>query len=566
VSTARSALSSGITPARPLTRGVPPTAYRLPPTAYRLPFLAAVLVVVALALGVATPSALAQDAGLWARVADAATDVPLRTEPTYDAEVAVVLAGGTAVQLRIDEADTVADPDGITRWWPVRFEGHAGWIAGFFLEGLSGDAASSPEASSTTPTWIDTTVSAVVASAPAPTGEFSIPEGVDFYGLTALIASPEGVILRAEPSYEAEVVAPVAAGAVVELRIADTWTVVDAGGAHWWPVRYWGMDGWVPGAYLAPNGAAAAPAADPATWAEAAAPTDPGVAAAPPVAAAAGVTGIVDWSWTVAAITGEGGVNLRTEASFESAVLAPIAAGTVVPLRTDEADAVYDATGTRWWPVLFYDLSGWVAGLAPAADGVAWPEWAALPSGETPASDAFVAAEAPAPAPEPAPEVAAEPAPAPLPPPPAAPEPAPAPAAPGPVGAFIYPTQGTLTQSYGCSPYWFEPFDAGLGCNFHNGIDLANVAGTDIVAADGGVVRFAGWCDCGLGYYVEIDHGNGFATVYGHMASQPYVASGQAVGRGEVIGPLGSTGNSTGPHLHFMLKLNGATVDPLAYL
>jgi murein DD-endopeptidase MepM/ murein hydrolase activator NlpD len=69
-----------------------------------------------------------------------------------------------------------------------------------------------------------------------------------------------------------------------------------------------------------------------------------------------------------------------------------------------------------------------------------------------------------------------------------------------------------------------------------------------------------------LGYYVKINHGNGFKTVYGHMAEQPWVAGGQAVSQGEVIGPMGSTGNSTGPHVHFIVELNGATVDPSAYL
>ena len=76
----------------------------------------------------------------------------------------------------------------------------------------------------------------------------------------------------------------------------------------------------------------------------------------------------------------------------------------------------------------------------------------------------------------------------------------------------------------------------------------------------------SGFCDCGLGFYVAIDHENGFETLYGHMAEQPPVTVGQRVNQGEVIGPLGSTGASTGPHVHFMIRLNGSTVDPLNYL
>jgi murein DD-endopeptidase MepM/ murein hydrolase activator NlpD len=134
-------------------------------------------------------------------------------------------------------------------------------------------------------------------------------------------------------------------------------------------------------------------------------------------------------------------------------------------------------------------------------------------------------------------------------------------------GSFMYPVGDfVFTQGYGCSPYWFEPWEPAIGCNFHNGIDLAAPWYTPLAAADGGIVEYAGWCDCGLGYYVKIDHGNGFKTVYGHMAEQPWVATGQAVRQGEVIGPMGSTGNSTGPHVHFIVEVNGITDDPLNYL
>ena len=134
-------------------------------------------------------------------------------------------------------------------------------------------------------------------------------------------------------------------------------------------------------------------------------------------------------------------------------------------------------------------------------------------------------------------------------------------------GAFDYPLQSwVFTQAFGCSPYWFEPWDASVGCNFHNGVDLAADAYTPLLAADGGIVEYAGWCDCGLGYYVKIDHGNGFETIYGHMAEMPWVSAGEAVAKGDVIGPVGSSGASTGPHVHFIVELNGVAQDPLAYL
>src|SRR5690348_7506689 len=80
----------------------------------------------------------------------------------------------------------------------------------------------------------------------------------------------------------------------------------------------------------------------------------------------------------------------------------------------------------------------------------------------------------------------------------------------------------------------------GLGLNTrargnHNGVDLAAPYGSPIEAADGGTVEQAGWCDCGLGYYVKIDHGDGFETVYGHM-SEYYVTPGEQVSKGETIG------------------------------
>ena len=134
-------------------------------------------------------------------------------------------------------------------------------------------------------------------------------------------------------------------------------------------------------------------------------------------------------------------------------------------------------------------------------------------------------------------------------------------------GGFIYPLASyTFTQGYGCSKYDFYAYSAAAGCRVHNGIDLAAPSYTPIRASAGGTVLEAGWCDCGLGYYVKISHGGGLETIYGHMAEMPYVTPGQVVSQGETIGPIGSTGLSTGPHVHFMVRLNGVAVNPLDYL
>lgn len=102
----------------------------------------------------------------------------------------------------------------------------------------------------------------------------------------------------------------------------------------------------------------------------------------------------------------------------------------------------------------------------------------------------------------------------------------------------------------------------------HNGLDLAAPAGTPIHAAGSGTVIWSGWRTDGLGYCVFIDHGNGLTTVYGHMIRQPAVRVGQYVARGQVIGYVGSTGHSTGPHTHFMVKVGSGRNyrNPLAYL
>lgn len=118
-------------------------------------------------------------------------------------------------------------------------------------------------------------------------------------------------------------------------------------------------------------------------------------------------------------------------------------------------------------------------------------------------------------------------------------------------GVFVWPTSGKISQGF----RWY-----------HKAIDIANETGTPILAADSGKVIVAGWPDnVGYGNRVVIDHGNGFVTLYAHM-SRIAVTEGQTVARGSVIGYMGSTGRSTGPHLHFEIRLKGVNQDPMAYL
>jgi murein DD-endopeptidase MepM/ murein hydrolase activator NlpD len=98
----------------------------------------------------------------------------------------------------------------------------------------------------------------------------------------------------------------------------------------------------------------------------------------------------------------------------------------------------------------------------------------------------------------------------------------------------------------------------------HEGIDIGAPEGTPIYAAAAGTVIYAGW-ESGYGNLTVIDHGNGLATAYGHQ-SRLAVSSGQTVSRGQLIGNVGSTGHSTGPHLHFEVRVNGVPTNPLDYL
>jgi murein DD-endopeptidase MepM/ murein hydrolase activator NlpD len=139
-------------------------------------------------------------------------------------------------------------------------------------------------------------------------------------------------------------------------------------------------------------------------------------------------------------------------------------------------------------------------------------------------------------------------------------------------GRFIWPLTGVITQGFGCTTYYFEPYDPNCATrHFHSGVDIAADLGSAVRAADSGIVHnltqpcgYSGGL-CGYGRYVVIVHANGFATLYGHLAGWA-VPDGTRVGQGAVIGYEGSTGNSTGPHLHFEIDANGSPVNPFAYL
>ena len=137
----------------------------------------------------------------------------------------------------------------------------------------------------------------------------------------------------------------------------------------------------------------------------------------------------------------------------------------------------------------------------------------------------------------------------------------------GGTGRFAWPERGPITQPFGCTDFLAEPSDPSCPTgHIHTGIDIAASSGTPIAAADSGVVSLVnyGWGG-GYGNYVVITHGNGYATLYAHLSAIS-VSANQAVLRGQTIGAEGSTGNSTGPHLHFEIRLNGAYQNPLTYL
>jgi murein DD-endopeptidase MepM/ murein hydrolase activator NlpD len=117
-------------------------------------------------------------------------------------------------------------------------------------------------------------------------------------------------------------------------------------------------------------------------------------------------------------------------------------------------------------------------------------------------------------------------------------------------GQFAWPVGGSITQYFAF---------------YHTGLDIAGPVGTAVVAADSGRVVSVLYENYGYGYHVIVDHGNGYQTLYGHL-SRINVSVGQNVSRGEQLGLRGSTGRSTGPHLHFEVRKNGVFQNPMLFL
>lgn len=120
-------------------------------------------------------------------------------------------------------------------------------------------------------------------------------------------------------------------------------------------------------------------------------------------------------------------------------------------------------------------------------------------------------------------------------------------------GTFIWPTTDRSLPGYTYNP------------GVHPAIDIGGAEGNPIYATDSGVVVYAGWSNYGYGYLIVLDHGNGWQSAYAHLSAVA-VTCGQSVYQGGYIGALGNTGNSSGPHLHFELSINGVKVNPLDYV
>jgi murein DD-endopeptidase MepM/ murein hydrolase activator NlpD len=118
-------------------------------------------------------------------------------------------------------------------------------------------------------------------------------------------------------------------------------------------------------------------------------------------------------------------------------------------------------------------------------------------------------------------------------------------------GQLLWPVPGgVITQYYS---------------SYHRALDIAAPRGSKVIAADAGIVTWAGWKNNGGGLVIAIDHGNGIVTVYNHLGAI-WIAAGTAVAAGQGIAAVGCTGVCTGPHVHFEVIVGGVIVNPLRYL
>ncbi|MFM9107132.1 MAG: peptidoglycan DD-metalloendopeptidase family protein [Chloroflexota bacterium] len=445
-----------------------------------------------------------------ARAADSAVvsnpdGINLRESPGYDGAILGTLDDGTWLGLRTGEFDTVLDADGETRWWPVSSPLGDGWVAGFSLVLDGGDGEGAAQGDATLLQWQPSGEEAASGS-----GEPSIDavDGEYTGGEMAWVSEEGGANFRAEPGIAGEVLWSVGYGTEVMLRLASSETVW-ADGNRWWPVSIGDSEGWIAGETLSPIDLPAASPDLPETVEDESAGTVVGDGPATSESATSGSL----MSWAKVLTDDRAGLNLRADPAPDAERIGAAEEFEVVEVLQGPQT---DPAGNGWYLVRSGGVTGWAFG-----DYLEDASYASAP-----ASGSGLA-----------------------------------------TGTFMYPVKRfTFTQGYGCSQYWWHyGYNAAWGCHVHNGIDLAAPYGTPVMAADGGVVTEAGWCDCGLGWYVKLDHENGFETGYGHL-SEYAVEPGATIRKGEIIGYMGSSGNSTGSHLHFMVEYLGVTYNPFNYL
>lgn len=133
-----------------------------------------------------------------------------------------------------------------------------------------------------------------------------------------------------------------------------------------------------------------------------------------------------------------------------------------------------------------------------------------------------------------------------------------------PGGTFRWPCQGYVTQEFGCTGFFLEP-PRGSCAHFHDGIDIANRSGTPLVSPADGTINYIGWNPWDTSdpaFIVVIDHAGGYQSGMAHLLPNAVVSIGQVVSRGELVGHMGSTGNSTGPHCHWEIYVGDTPIDP----